>query len=168
MVLVSDGKETCQRDPCELVRDLRAQGIHVKVHVVGFDVTQEEKQQLVCIAEAGGGRYFTAQNAQDLNAALSEVKEEVTKKVETNVTATEAAPKKVIKFRASVGTIILRNSKDNADIIDQASGEKKGFVAPYHATEQIPVGTYRLKFPNFVIEDVKVGPGEEVVIDLEQ
>ena len=81
VVLVSDGKETCEGDPCTLVRELREQGIKIKVHVVGFDVTHDESEQLVCIADAGGGKYFSAQNSQQLMTALAEVREEVVKKI---------------------------------------------------------------------------------------
>lgn len=80
VILVSDGEETCEGDPCALVKSLKEQGIKVKVHVVGFDVGAKEKEQLSCIAEAGGGRYFAADNAQQLQEALAEVQEEVAKK----------------------------------------------------------------------------------------
>lgn len=82
IILVSDGEETCEGDACKYVRDLRAQGINVKVHVVGFDVGEKEKKQLSCIAEAGGGRYYTANNADQLKEALTEVKEEAVAQVE--------------------------------------------------------------------------------------
>ncbi len=78
VVLVSDGEETCEGDPCALVKSLKEQGINVKVHVIGFDVGDKEKEQLSCIAEAGGGKYFTANNADQLQEALAEVREEVT------------------------------------------------------------------------------------------
>ena len=39
IVLVSDGKETCEGDPCALVRKLRKTGIKIVMHVIGFDVT---------------------------------------------------------------------------------------------------------------------------------
>lgn len=82
VVLISDGKETCSADPCRLVRELRDSGVKVRVHVVGFDVNQDEREQLVCIAEAGGGKYFSADNTEQLQQALTEVKQEVVKKVE--------------------------------------------------------------------------------------
>ena len=82
IILVSDGEETCEGDACKYVRDLRGQGINVKVHVVGFDVGEKEKKQLSCIAEAGGGRYYTAHNADQLKEALTEVKEEAVAQVE--------------------------------------------------------------------------------------
>ncbi len=74
VVLVSDGKEECRGDPCGAIRDLKAQGLNVKVHVVGFDVGAEEKKQLSCIAEAGGGSYFSAKNAAQLKEALAQVR----------------------------------------------------------------------------------------------
>ncbi len=73
IVLVSDGKETCGGDPCELVRKLKESGIKFVMHVVGFDVTREEKKQLECIAKAGGGTYYTARNANEFHLALRKV-----------------------------------------------------------------------------------------------
>jgi len=77
IVLVSDGKETCDRDPCAAVSMLRDKGIDLKVHVVGFDVTGEESEQLQCIAAAGGGHYAGAATAVELTAALAEIRETV-------------------------------------------------------------------------------------------
>jgi hypothetical protein len=85
IVLVSDGKETCEGDPCEYVRTLKDMGIDFTMHVVGFDVNEEERKQLACIADAGGGRYFSAQNAMQLKEAFEEVKAEVVKKVEPSL-----------------------------------------------------------------------------------
>lgn len=76
IMLVSDGKETCEGDPCELVRKLKESGARFVMHVIGFDVTEEEKKQLECIAQAGGGTYYTAGNANDFMAAAKKVVEE--------------------------------------------------------------------------------------------
>jgi hypothetical protein len=77
IVLVSDGQETCGGDPCARVGALRAQGLRVTVHVVGFDVTDAERRQLQCVAQAGGGAYFGAASAGELSAALAAVKQKV-------------------------------------------------------------------------------------------
>jgi hypothetical protein len=69
VVLVSDGEETCDPDPCAATRELKKAGIPFVVHVIGFDVNNEQRAQLECIADAGGGRYFTAANAEDLEFA---------------------------------------------------------------------------------------------------
>ncbi|MFO1349263.1 MAG: hypothetical protein U1F68_00720 [Gammaproteobacteria bacterium] len=50
--------------------------------MVGFDVNKEEKDQLICIADAGGGKYFSANSAAQLKDALTEVKKAVVEKIE--------------------------------------------------------------------------------------
>jgi Ca-activated chloride channel family protein len=73
IILVSDGKETCEGDPCALVKELKAAGIKFVMHVIGFDVTEEERAQLECMAQAGDGEYFTAKTAKDFQMAATEV-----------------------------------------------------------------------------------------------
>jgi hypothetical protein len=73
IILVSDGKETCASDPCEVTRALKESGVKFVLHVVGFDVSEEERTQLQCIADAGGGKYYTARNAEQLGFAVNSV-----------------------------------------------------------------------------------------------
>jgi hypothetical protein len=82
LVLISDGIETCGGDPCSIAGELASQGLDVRIHVVGFDVSSEAREQLECIANAGNGRYFGADSAAELQLALNEVKEEVQAKPE--------------------------------------------------------------------------------------
>ena len=69
VVLVSDGEETCDADPCAATRQLKESGIDFVMHVIGFDVGDEERAQLECIASAGGGKYFTAGSSEDFEFA---------------------------------------------------------------------------------------------------
>ena len=73
VILVSDGLETCDVDPCALAKTLEQNGLDLTVHVVGFDVTQEERKGLACIAEETGGSFVAADNAEELTQALSSV-----------------------------------------------------------------------------------------------
>ncbi|MEM8929611.1 MAG: VWA domain-containing protein [Acidobacteriota bacterium] len=70
VVLISDGLETCGGDPCLAVRTARAKGIPLLLHVVGFDVADEDVSSLECAAQAGGGLYFDARDADGLGQAL--------------------------------------------------------------------------------------------------
>lgn len=70
ILLVSDGKETCEGDPCSLVTTLKESGIKFVVDVIGFDVTDAERQQLECIAKNSGGVYYSAQNAEQFRQAV--------------------------------------------------------------------------------------------------
>ncbi len=76
IILVSDGKETCEGDPCKLVKELKAAGIRFTMYVIGFDVNEEEKTQLECIAKAGDGQYFTVKTAHEFRVAAKEAVKE--------------------------------------------------------------------------------------------
>ena len=70
IVLVSDGVETCDPDPCEVARELRAGGLDLVIHTVGLGADDRTRSQLQCIAAAGGGEYFGASDAETLTTAL--------------------------------------------------------------------------------------------------
>ncbi len=74
VILVSDGIETCDVDPCALGDELEAAGVDFTAHVIGFDVAEEAeaKAQLQCLAENTGGRFLLASNADELTSALQE------------------------------------------------------------------------------------------------
>lgn len=71
VVLVSDGEETCDADPCALGRELEASGVDFTAHVVGFGLsTDAQKNGLRCLATSTGGAFFEANDAADLATAL--------------------------------------------------------------------------------------------------
>jgi len=74
VILVSDGIESCNADPCALARELERGGIDFTAHVVGFDVSRiEDQSQLSCLADETGGQYLTADDASELLTALQTV-----------------------------------------------------------------------------------------------
>ena len=77
VLLVSDGRETCADDPCAGIRKLKTGNVQFVLHIVGFNVSAEEKQQLTCMAEAGGGVYFSADDTAGLAGALNQIRESV-------------------------------------------------------------------------------------------
>ena len=58
IVLVSDGIETCDDDPCGVIKALKESGIKFILHVVGFDVDEKGKEQLNCMARARRWCFF--------------------------------------------------------------------------------------------------------------
>jgi len=98
VILVSDGIETCNLDPCAVGRELEAAGVNFTAHVIGFDVADPAAlAQLQCLADETGGMFRTAGNASELAQALDVV-----------VTAPEPEPEPVIlpapvTFRAIAG-----------------------------------------------------------------
>ncbi|MHB1351019.1 MAG: VWA domain-containing protein [Desulfobulbus sp.] len=72
VVLVSDGLETCNADPCAVAAELARAGVDFKVHVIGFDISKEDQGRLRCLADRTGGLFLAAADAQSLRAALAE------------------------------------------------------------------------------------------------
>lgn len=145
IVLVSDGQETCGGDPCGVVRQLKAGGIRFVMHVVGFDVTDEEKEQLACIAEAGGGRYFGAADADALLAALQSVSQEIAQKVEAAKTVVVTQATGLGKVRIAVPESTLK-SLAGIRITRRISDKviKEGELSAADSTHPLMSGDYAL------------------------
>lgn len=70
VILVSDGLETCHGDPCAAAKKLKQLGVDFTAHVIAFDLKPEETEKLRCIADATGGRFFPASDADSLKDAF--------------------------------------------------------------------------------------------------
>jgi len=99
IVLVSDGEENCGGDPCEVARDLSQSGHDLYVDVVGLQVNAAARNQLTCIASAGGGTYYDVKDIEDLPSTLTRTTvrgargyEPAGKPVEGGKTVADAAP----------------------------------------------------------------------------
>ncbi len=71
VILITDGLETCEADPCALGKELQATGADFTADVVGFGLTEEEGRQVACLAENTGGTYIQASDAAALRDALA-------------------------------------------------------------------------------------------------
>ena len=92
VILVSDGEETCDADPCTVAAELEKAGIDFTAHVIGFDVTEQTGlRQLQCIAGNTGGEFLAAKDAPSLKEALK-----------TAVKQVEAKPESVVDLAAPV------------------------------------------------------------------
>jgi Ca-activated chloride channel family protein len=84
ILLVTDGKETCGGEPCELAADLATNGFDTTVHVIGFKVRgsffswerdtgnsyTEAESVSRCLADITGGTYFNVETLDQLIDAL--------------------------------------------------------------------------------------------------
>ncbi|MCB0550094.1 MAG: VWA domain-containing protein [Phaeodactylibacter sp.] len=75
LILVSDGLETCNADPCAAVRLAKAEGLPFVLHVIGLGLEEENVAQLECLAQEGGGLYFEAKDSGSLSEALVQASE---------------------------------------------------------------------------------------------
>jgi Mg-chelatase subunit ChlD len=77
IILVTDGLETCDADPCAIATALKESEAAITVYVVGLGLDEEELRITSCIAENTGGQIVGAQNADQLSAALFTFLEEL-------------------------------------------------------------------------------------------
>lgn len=72
VIVVTDGIETCNADPCALASELEKLGVDFTAHVIGFGLTEDEGRQVACLAANTGGKYLQASSAEELSGALTQ------------------------------------------------------------------------------------------------
>jgi hypothetical protein len=153
IVLVSDGKETCQGDPVVAAKALAAKGI--TVHTVGFVVDTAARGQLQAIARATGGTYFDAPVGPELpdtlKAALNACK-----------TRVAALPPKSQpgKLRTASTTWLTSHAVLNAE-----TGQRVGTLDNATKELTLPAGIYEVKFGAASWKGIEVRPGETTTIE---
>ena len=74
VVLVTDGMDTCNGDPCAEIKKLSSLGYKMKVDVVGIGVKHDQtaRDLFNCIAQHSGGKYYDADTAAELAKGLKQ------------------------------------------------------------------------------------------------
>jgi len=71
IILVTDGKETCDGNATQEIEKLKALGIEVKLNIVGFAIDNAKlKQEFETWAKLGNGAYFEANDKKSLDEAV--------------------------------------------------------------------------------------------------
>ncbi len=150
IVLVSDGKETCQGDPVVAARALAAKGI--TVHTVGFIVDTAARGQLQAIARATGGTYFDAPVGPELPDTLKQ--------------ALNACAQRVVTLPAKPKPGKLRTTSAiySHDIINSETGEKVTYFDRTRTQVDLPAGIYEVKFGPGSWKGIEVRSGETTTI----
>ncbi|MDW5326435.1 VWA domain-containing protein [Plantactinospora sp. KLBMP9567] len=74
IVLITDGEDTCAPpDPCDVARELAAQGTKLVVDTLGLAPDEKVRRQLLCIAGATGGTYAAAQTPEQLTKRIRQL-----------------------------------------------------------------------------------------------
>lgn len=73
VVLLTDGKETCEGDPAAAIQSVMAAYPNTRINIVGYNIKDEEiRRDFESWAVLGNGRYFTASEAESLTLALNQ------------------------------------------------------------------------------------------------
>jgi Ca-activated chloride channel family protein len=72
LILIHDGPDNCQQDPCTAVADIRSSAPGAAVHVIGLGLEAGDLAKMACLTNATGGRLFDARNEEQIAAALEQ------------------------------------------------------------------------------------------------
>ena len=153
VVLVSDGRETCNADPCAVAKALAAANAKLVVHTVGLGVDAAARTQLQCIASVARGTYFDATTSGELLQRLGQAA--------VTPPRMEGGPKAApaisgflsVKGIAEFGVPIYRD------------GALVGSVGTIDPRKALPPGIYSVKFANGPWTGIEIRAGETTVIE---
>lgn len=168
ILLVSDGIETCDADPCDLMREWRDAGVTIRVHVVGFGLDQIARSAMECVASTSGGRYFDAASAGELAGALGAAREAALSSAPTPSSEPERpAPKDSFTLK-----IVASDGRGRSVPVEGTATAEDGreVLVASHARNEVSPGRHRLNlgvrtqagqiYEPVTVEVAVVEPGE--------
>ncbi|MCX7553140.1 VWA domain-containing protein [Marinicella sp. S1101] len=157
VVLITDGIETCDLDPCAVATELENLGIDFKAHVIGFGLSDDQGKQVACMADITGGQYVAAADAAGLNQALNQVivaAEEPVAVELPDATVTLLSESVVIGAGFTVGWSGPAGKNDYIDVVNQGDERVYGELTYAWTKDGEPAqlsapgkpGTYDLRY----------------------
>lgn len=146
ILLVSDGIESCEGDPCATAKQLVEDNPSLQIDVVGFRA--EKDAQLECIAENGRGAFVVATDTERLKTLLAGVQAKA-----VNISETAKPTRTLIDKKSQPGSVELNilaegNTEPlraNYSIYHPDGTNAVNFTARTRVTEYLPPGDYRIK-----------------------
>jgi hypothetical protein len=130
VILVSDGESNCDGDPCETAKSITQQGFQLQVQTVGFDISSAGRDELRCVADATGGRYFDVSEGDELGNTLGKL---TSAQLDLTVDApTSTAAGLTVGVTATVVNDSVNDAVDTTlaiQAITETDGAPSGFVA---------------------------------------
>ena len=158
IILVSDGQETCEADPCTAAKALAAADAKLVIHTIGFGVGAATRTQLQCIAKMGRGTYFDASNAGDLTTVLGKAVAAKAEEKKSETVIKVGEPSGIIVENTWVGrSHLITDAETGKEIVDMNGASPKA---------EVPPGIYNVQFPNGIWRGVEVNPGEFTTIEV--
>ncbi len=161
VILVSDGKETCPGDPCATAKALAQADASLVIHTIGFAVDNAAKYQLQCIARVARGKYYDADSAGKLAAALGEA-------ARAEAPPPPAPPrtsKQIVIAAPKPGRLAIKNANIMGHSVTEAeTGQSVGKLSPFQSTIQLPAGFYNVAFGKMIWKSIEVKPGETTTL----
>lgn len=139
VILITDGLETCEGDPCRAAREMAGKGIDITLHVIGFGLKKGEAAKLKCLTEPSGGLLLEAGDEAQLGAALGQV---VKKALAKNL---------VVKAVSSTG----RERQAHVAVFKAGTKKRLAFHQGAVTRFALPDGDYDLEATDFLTDQMK-------------
>ena len=167
VVLVSDGKETCEGDPCAAAQALAAADAKLVVHTIGFGVDDTTRKQLQCVARNARGSYWDAGNKSELQVRLAEAANKPVEKREIIIKSEQLETGNIeIKNPDQKGhAVIDAATSQKAELIRPATGQKVDSILGMWPSVKVRPGVYNVTFGNDVWKSVEVTAGKTTVLE---
>jgi len=154
IILVSDGKETCEGDPCATARKLKEADASLVIHTIGFAADDATRFQLQCVAAATGGTYSSAGSAGGLVDSLGKA-----------AAASQETTIKISKKKGPGRLKIAAAGLGSHNVIDPETGEKVANISKFKTVVDLPAGIYNVTFGKAVWKSIVVKPEETTVLE---
>ncbi|MGL5925333.1 vWA domain-containing protein [Chroococcidiopsis sp.] len=123
--LITDGTDNCNGDAVAIARELHNSPAAITVNVIGLDENETTQQQLQAIAEAGGGEYFLARDANEFNTAFERTQKKIEAEKYTTIQLTENRPQPPTSSNPNINQITacttVKMNRELGQIISQVN-----------------------------------------------
>jgi hypothetical protein len=167
VVLVSDGKETCEGDPCATAKALADADAKLVVHTIGLGVDAAARYQLQCMANMARGTYFDATTKSELARVLGEASEKAPVPKKTEIVVTHPKPGRIEVKGGGIldeHEVIDAITGQRIDLIKPSTGQKVESITPQSPVVELPAGIYDVKFANGLWRGIEVKAGKTTVL----
>jgi len=156
IVLLSDGGDNCGADACAAAKKIDTSAQGYIINTVAFDIAQQDREQLECIAQSGGGKFFLARNESELRSALSDA---VNSTVPYNLKLSAKAgatpiPFRLKVFRAGTQSVVKQDESMGTKLLNLPAGTYD-LLIEYYASPEMSKPSKMLKGVE-IIETTKV------------
>jgi len=163
VILVSDGVETCNPDPCAAARRLDQAGVNFTAHVIGFDVDDPVALgQMQCIALETGGRFLRAADATELKDAIATVAAEPETETEALLTPDATLDAPMTAVAGATITVHWNGPAAAGDSLTIALPDTESFVNFVYVTEGEPAQLRMPADPGVYEIRYIYGPNDEI------
>jgi Mg-chelatase subunit ChlD len=149
IILVTDGEETCEGDPCAVSEALARSEAEVRIDVVGFGQDSTLQDKLQCIADNSGGLFTDAQDGDALVGALETLIDGALRRSYLRIIALGPDGQQLIQgndWNGAVTITELVGDQGQSPPVDRLALEREGIRTPLEGEGEqlieLPPGTY--------------------------